>query len=70
MKIAHLIIGSVAVLGCDKGWQQDPTGNCLKRSRTPETWPDAQNDCIRSDAHLIHIGNAEYNDMVSRNTTN
>jgi len=63
MRIIFVIFGTA--FGCEKGWHQDPMGNCLKLSRTERSWHDAQDDCIRYDSHIIQISNQDYNQVVS-----
>ena len=66
MKIFNFILSkAILVNGCDKGWTQDPSGNCLQMSQRPKNWEDAQNDCTQNDAHLLHVENVVYNDIVS-----
>lgn len=66
MRIFALIAGGMGVSGCERGWQEDPRGNCLRLSTISRTWHDAQNECINSGAHLVHVEDEEYNSIVSQ----
>lgn len=65
MKIIRQVIVATVAEACERGWTQDPMGNCLKISQVPRTWHEAQSDCMRQQGHILRIEDQSYNEMVT-----